>query len=287
MDKIFKRSSVAMLMTVAVASLTGCHEDLDTYEGETGIYFDTMYKGGETLSDTITVAWGMKSSSETSQVIELNVKLLGHTAPVDRTFEIKVETAIMPDGSEMPVLPEPEPGMEPYVPTLDAEEGVDFVMPPTTYVLKAGEAEVKIPVTVLRSGSLSQAKRAFKLSLVEDENFKFLYSRVQAIAKEDSEVEYYPLDLQRVIVSNENFPIPAWWSYRGTPYFGTWTQKKASLICDVMGLDRERWLETDLSKAYSAGYLKFCGRYMHNWLQENPQKEDDGTDMVMGVQSQQ
>ncbi len=281
--------SLGMVIGTAVTAVTGCSEGLETYKGESGIYFDTIYKGAETLSDTISGSWGMKKSSETSQIIELNVKLIGNTAPVDRAFDIRVETAIMPGGSEIPPVTEPEPDPEnpsettgTKIPTLDASEGVDFIMPATTYVLPAGEAEVSVPVTVLRSGTLHLAKRAFKLTLLENENLKFLYSRSMPQYDEEGNVTYYPMDLQRVIVLDEEFPIPAWWSVRGEPYFGEWSQKKASLICDVMDIDREKWL--DMS-ALSDGYLKFCGRYMHNYLQENPHYEDDGSLMVMGEKS--
>ena len=81
------------------------------------------------------------------------------------------------------------------------------------------------------------------------------------------------------------FPIPTWWSYYGVQYFGTWSMKKAILICDVMEIDRELWMK-DIVTGLSAGYLKFAGRYMQRWLNENPQYEDDGSLMVMGPDSQ-
>jgi len=270
-----------------MASLASCTKDLDTYKGESGIYFDTEYNKAITLSDTINVSWGMKHSSVQSQVVELKVKLIGNTAPVDRQFDILVETAIMPGGSEVPPAPAPDPDPDASsskvtIPTLDAAEGVDFVMPPTTYSIPAGKAEVTIPVTVLRSDNLHNAKRAFKLTLVENDELKFLYSRSMPQYDEDGKVTYYPMDLQRVIVLDESFPIPNWWPVRGEPYFGEWSQEKASLICDVMGIDREKWLEID---TLSEGYLKFCGRRMHLWLLENPHYESDGSLMVMGESS--
>lgn len=275
-----------ILATVAVI-VTGCTEGLDTYQGENGIYFDTNYQGGVMLSDTINVSWGMKNSSVTSQVINLNVKLLGHTADVDRVFEVLVETAIMPDGSEIPPVQEPDPddpsqSAETDVPILDAAPGVDFVMPPVSYVMPAGKAEVIIPVTVLRNETLHLARRAFKVSLVANDQLKFLYTRNMPKYDDEGNVTYYAMDYQRVIVLDEKFPIPYWWLVRGQPYFGDWSQKKAALICDVMNIDREKWLD---DSALSEGYLKFCGRYMHNYLLENPHYEDDGSLMVMGEKS--
>ena len=287
MKRILGTSPVMSVLAAAAIAMVGCTENLDTYQGENGIYFDTNYLGAVTLSDTINVSWGMKNSSVTSQVINLPVKLIGNTADYDRAFEIKVETAIMPGGSEIPPVTEPDPDDESqtgetYIPTLDASVDVDFVMPPTTYVLPAGQAEVTIPVTVLRNETLHLAKRAFRVTLVENEQLKFLYSRSMPVYDDEGNVTYYPMDLQRVIVLDETFPIPYWWLVRGLPYFGVWSQKKASLICDVMNIDRERWID---DSALSEGYLKFCGRYMHNYLLENPHYEDDGSLMVMGEKS--
>jgi hypothetical protein len=33
------------------------------------------------------------------------------------------------------------------------------------------------------------------------------------------------------------------------------------------------------------GYLKFVGKYMYRWLQENPQVDEDGKAMTMGTGS--
>ena len=62
------------------------------------------------------------------------------------------------------------------------------------------------------------------------------------------------------------------------------------LICDVMNIDRKRWVDLN---ALSEGYLKFCGRYMQRWLNEqyeldpsNPLLyEDDGRRIEMGEKS--
>jgi hypothetical protein len=34
------------------------------------------------------------------------------------------------------------------------------------------------------------------------------------------------------------------------------------------------------------GYLKFVGKYMHRWLQDNPQEDENGKPMEMGAASQ-
>lgn len=284
-----------------------CQKDLDTYEGDNGMYFDTQYKGAATLSDTIDVAWGMKNSSVTSQEIGLVVKLFGNTVPYDRSFEIVIEEAPTfvskykpsngdddddadaddstdpndPNAPTDPTDPE-EPSGSTEIPTVLAEPGTDYIISGTTFVIPAGEAEVTIPVTLMRRADLHTAKRSFKVRLIENNNLKFLYSRAMPEYEEDGTLTWRPMDFQRIIRMDEAFPMPSWWYVRGEPYFGDFSQKKAMLICDVMNIDREQWMNDEIP----AGRLRFCGQYMHNYLLENPQYEDDGTLMEMGYQSQ-
>lgn len=254
------------LMSVAVS----CEKDFDTYDGEAGMYFDTRYNNAETLSDTIFVSWGMEASAVRQQEIEIKVKLFGKTAPYDRAFSVEVST----DGGD----------------DMAAVEGTDFIRPATDYVIKAGESESVIPVTLLRREDLHLKNRRFKIRLIENDQLKFLYSRVSSTTDVNGNVTSRDIDLQRVILMDESLPIPGWWSYRGFPYFGDYSQTKAVLICDVMNIDRKRWVDLN---ALSEGYLKFCGRYMQRWLDEqyaldpaNPLLyEDDGSRIEMGEQS--
>lgn len=277
---------------------TSCHKELDTYDGENGIYFDTEYNGAQTLSDTIDVSWGMKNSSVISQEIGLVVRLFGHTAPVDRSFEIVIEEAptyvsqYKPssgnenDDDDSVVITPPEE--DTTVPTEPAESGVDYVIGGTTFVIPAGAAQVTIPVSLMRRDDLHLCKRSFKVRLIENTSLKFLYSRSLPEYDAEGNLSWRPMDFQRVIRMDESFPMPTWWFVRGQPYFGDWSQKKAMLICDVMNIDRERWMADELQP----GYLRFCGQYMQQYLNEqkalgNTIYEDDNeTEMEMGYQSQ-
>ena len=292
------KSQKYILFNIGILALgmaaVSCQKDLDTYQGEDGMYFDTTYKGAETMTDTIDISWGMKNSYITSQDIELVVKLIGNTAPYDRAFEIVIEEAPTyvslynpneddesngdTDENDDPAYEE-EPST--VVPTLDAISGEDYVIAKTNYVMAAGEAKAVIPITLLRRSDLHLAKRSFKIRLIENNELKFLYSRSLPEYNAEGEVVGRPMDFQRIIRMDESFPIPTWWYVRGEPYFGTFSQKKAALICDVMNIDRERWMNDELQP----GYLRFCGNYMYKYLQENPQYEDDGTLMEMGPES--
>ena len=130
--------------------------------------------------------------------------------------------------------------------TLSAIEGVDFEAFDTEYVIPANQAEAFIDIKLLRTEDLVKHPKRFVVKLIENP-----------------------------------FPMPAWWNLYGTKYFGVWSQKKSSLICDVMGIDREDFVGTKLTE----GYLKFVGKYMHRWLQENPQTDEDDKPMEMGEAS--
>lgn len=257
-----KKIIPAILFLSSLPALTGCEESLDTYSGENGIYFDIRYDGGEMLSDTIEVHWGLKNSNVTSQKLTLTVKLFGNTAPVDRKFKIAVGAD---EGDEKA-----------------AEEGVDYITPPLECVIPAGMAEAPIEIELLRRHNLKSNPRRVKICLVESDELKFLYSRAVGVTDEEGKVSVRPLDFQRVLYMDETFPIPSWWEIRGEPYFGDWSMTKAALICDVMNIDREAWVAPG---ELSSGYLKFCGSFMHRWLQENPQIDEDGSQMVMGPES--
>ena len=238
-----------------------CEETIENYNGECGIYFDTK----DMVSDTISVPWGLKNSDITEQTIELKVCLIGNTADYDRTFNVLVSTE---QGSPMAAI-----------------ENTDYKPIATQYILPANAAEMEISIDLLRNKKLKEQPKCFTVSLVESQELKFLYTREMTVMGEDSVSYTRPLDYQRVIYMSENFERPSWWNRYGTGYFGTWSQTKAALICDVMGIDREAWMKLD-GVSLTQGYLKFAGKYMYNWLLEHPTMDEDGNLMEMGVQSQ-
>lgn len=255
------KAKYIIVSLMAMAALASCEKDMMTYSGKDGIYFDTE---GMVL-DTVSVHWGLKNSDITEQEIQLKVKLIGNVADHDRNFSVEVETREGDDSA--------------------AVEGVHYEPIVKQYAIKAGEAETTISVKLKRSPELMNKPARFAIKLVENEELGFIYTRYGAQMVDDTTVVSRPLDYQRAIYIDENFPIPTWWPYYGEPYFGDWSMKKAILICDVMEIDRELWMK-DIVTGLTAGYLKFAGRYMQRWLNDNPQYEDDGSLMVMGPESQ-
>lgn len=148
-------------------------------------------------------------------------------------------------------------------------------------MIPANQAEAFIDIDLLRTEDLVKHPKRFVVKLIENPELQFIYTREVAVQIDSVNFKMRDIDYQRVIVMNENFPMPAWWYVYGTKYFGVWTQKKSSLICDVMGIDREDFVGTKLTE----GYLKFVGKYMHRWLQDNPHTDEDGKPMEMGEAS--
>lgn len=256
------------IISILLLSLAcwSCEEKVDPYQGESGIYFDTQ----DIYTDTVRVAWGLKNSDVTQQDLKLKVCLFGDVADYDRSFRIQI------------VAPESD--------SLQGAEGTDWLPFATEYAIPAGKAETYITITVLRRNDLESRPRRFAVKLEENAELKFLYSREVLLdtAEWADGNQYRQIDFQRVIYMNENFTRPNWWSQYGNSYFGTYSTKKMILICDVMGIDREVWIARVDQGGPSQNYLKFAGKYMQRWLNENPTEDENEEDgwMKMGSASQ-
>jgi hypothetical protein len=249
------------LMFILLACVA-CEKSIDTYEGASGIYFEHRSITNLYL-DTLSIHWGTLNSDITDQKIKLKVCLFGNTTDYDRKFNIEVGA-----------LPDDE-----YA----ATENVDYKKVDPICVMPANQSEAYIEIDLLRAPDLLSTSKRFAVRLVETDELQFLYSRIQSSVLDDGSVEKRNLDYQRIIVMDEIFSKPNWWAARSGDYiFGSWSATKCALICDVMNIDRNDWLDASLMQP---GYLKFVGKYMYRWLQENPQVDEDGKAMTMGTGS--
>lgn len=253
---------ITYILPLLLIAFTNCEKDISTYSGGSGIYFDT----NEIYDDTVAVAWGLNNSDVTTRQLKLRVCLYGNTASYDRKFNIEVTS---------------EEG------DFGAREGIDFQPVSTECVMPANSAEAFVTIQLLRASDLAQQPRRFTVKLIENEELHFIYSRLTTVynGNDDKTGTIRSLDFHRVIYMDESFPVPGWWYVYGEEIFGNWSATKATLICDVMGIDRERWVSTD-ENGLQLGYLKFVGRYMYRWLQEHPTNDENGEPMQMGTASQ-
>lgn len=262
-----------LIITAIVAGLfwSGCQKDLDTYEGESGIYFDHQEKETQNIlrADTLPFAWGQIDGDILEEKLSLRINLIGNVTDYDRKFQVKVIETIIPE--------ELKGKME------KAVEGVDYQPFETECMIPANEVSTKLDITLLRTEALQTQSRVLTIALQESDELKFLYSR-EAIDKKNNRRR---IDLQRMIVMDETLPQPDWWWGDINDIFGDYSMKKSITICDVMGIDRAEWISNDFGK--KTAYLKFVGQYMQRWLDEQnpPIYEEDGeTLMEMGPDSQ-
>ena len=249
-----KQLILALLLCFFIGA---CEEDIDLYQGGSSIYFNN---GGD---DTLWVAWGSVASEEKKMDLNLRVELFGAVKDYARKFSIEV----ISDGTD----------------SLHAVEGVDFSPMPLEYEIPAWENHTFIPVELLRTDTLLKQARRFTIRLLGNEDFGFEYMNYRLMA--DS--SYMMTDDHVVIYMDENFPRPWWWYRIGTPIFGEWSRTKGILICDVAKIDREKF-QGDLDGKngnLTVAYLKFVGRKIHLWLQDNPTEDEDGELMEMGEES--
>lgn len=242
--------------------LGACEQKMDIYEGASGIYFDPT----EAVLDTIVVPWGLKNSDVKKQNMSLRVCLMGDAAPYDRKFMIRV------------IADEHD--------TLRAVEGEDFRLQQKEYAILAGKADASIEIELLRADDLAERPRRFTLQLEETEELGFLYSRMQTSLDSLEETVERAIDYQRVIYMDERFKTPVWWSLYGDNFFGKFSTKKAIFICDHMGYEREDFVAPFTESNLNEAKLRFAARYLHEYLQEHPEMDEDGEPMTMGPDAQ-
>lgn len=241
---------------IIASCFMSCEEVVDSYQGESGIYFDNT----NISADTLKIAWGLDKSEVRERIVKLRVNLFGNVVDYDRIFTVDIRSDIND--------------------TIAATAGIDYKMIKTEYKIPANQEFTVIELPIIRTDILTKHARRFKVILNETPELRFLYSRE---TRTDSG-EIRKLDIQRVIYMNEDFPRPWWWNEYGENIFGKWSVKKSILICDELNIDRRIWIG-NLVDDFTIGYLKFAGKYMHRWLQQNPTTEEDGTPMEMGADS--
>lgn len=256
------KARIIQLLIIAIA-FVGCERDIATYSGGTGIYFD-----GRQMSDTIGFSWAYYSKELRDTNLIVRIQTIGEPTDYDRTVKL---------------LPVEHPKMEEQ-----AKEGIDYKPFSYDIVIPAGESFFDLTIDIIRNPDLlTGVTKIFSFRLEENEHFKFHYNRIYEIQKEDENGEtittYRHIDTYRSFKISENIGQQGWWKSQssvGVKNLGVWSAKKSVLICDLMKIDRQAWLSGDLVAPTTTAYIKFLGRYMHRWLQDNPTYEEDGTTLM-------
>lgn len=245
-----------ILVLMLGVALTACKEDIDLYEGTSSVWFD------DNSSGDYEVAWGTIATDVKKMDISLRVNLFGNVTDYPRKFNVRV-------------LSDPAD-------SLYSEAGVDYMPFPLEYEMPAGENHTFIHIELLRTDTLKKQARRFTVQLVPNDEFGLEYMNWDEV-----DGELVMTNDHCTIWMNEDFPRPWWWHGIGEPIFGEWSQTKGILICDVGKIDREKFQgEVDSGDDnLTSAFLRFVGRKVYLYLQENPTPDEDGELMKMGEQS--
>lgn len=237
--------------------LCACEQEVNLYEGGSSIYFD------ENSAGFYEVSWGTYDTEIKKMNIQLKVNLFGAVKDYPRKFSIKV--------------------ISEETDSLHSIAGVDYTPFPLEYEIPAMGNYTYINIELLRTDTLLKQARSFTVQLLTNEEFGFEYMNYDLL-KDSSLVM---INDHCTIYMDEDFPRPWWWYRVGEPIFGKWSITKGILICDVGNIDREKFhgeidgIDGNLTEAF----LKFVGRKVYLWLQENPTLDEDGEFMEMGEDS--
>jgi hypothetical protein len=238
-----------MLMIAALVAVS-CMSEIDTYHGESGIYFamredvttvnvDTLYRETSTLPFIVT--------AKTDSVFNLKVKILGAVADYDREISLRVvddlSTALQGD--------------------------YDILQP--TYTLPAGEVYGIIPIKFNRTASLQGNERSLVLELMENEDFTLPIRMWR-----NSTTEYVSVVRHTIVISDKYVQLPG---YR-TGHFGTFSEKKMKLIIELSGLKLN-----DFNEILPVTMTKTIGQKLDRYLAEmkakgTPVYEEDGVTLM-------
>lgn len=257
---------IILLLFIATIFTYSCEKSIHGYKGEEGIYID-----GASMNDSISISFAYMDNDITEYDYTFKVNTMGDPVNHDRTFKIERIAEINPEEQ--------------------AIEGVDYKsMHFGEYIMPAGKAYLEITIKFYRTEALLTGSRKLSFKLSETPDFKFLFNRTfesnRYITNPDLTIDTITytryIDIQRCIKISEGIGRQSWWPMpKGHADLGSWSVQKSLLICDVLNLNRQKWLTNDQLGITSPPYIAYIGRAMQLYLNENPVHEAD-TLMKMG-----
>lgn len=232
------------MLLVLLVAGYGCESEYEDYSGTDAIYMNET---------TDTTRFSFTYVDVDRQVQEIKIKTIGQVYDYDRAVNLRITP-------------------------VNAVEGVDFELLADQYVVKAGENSLVVPIVMIRTGALQKEEKVIDMELLENEHFKTYYD----YGSGDRVTWVKTNRLKQTLIFSEFMnQRPATWD----PYvLGTFSQKKFNLICNEMGIAREKFLDSKFM-SYRTNYI---ASYMKKYLAEqkaagNTIYEEDGvTEMTMG-----
>ncbi len=201
--------------------LGSCNETIQTYDGETGVYFAMLQSGSSEDNpryDTSSSVPFALTHGATDSLFQLRVKIIGRVADYPRSFSYRV---IAEEST--------------------AEEGADYTLPDAPCEVPAGEVYGYIPIHFYRQASLDGEERTLTLELQANENFSLPLTSWLPV----NGTETVGTDVIRhtVTVSDKYVRLDGW----SDMFYGTYSDKKIKLMCSVFGLTLADFLPDALS----------------------------------------
>lgn len=194
--------------------LAACTEEIETYSGESGIYFAmSATKGGlddskQDYTAETQIPFAVYSTiSDTTLMVR--AKVIGPAVGHDRKVTVKV---VAPEDAEQ------------------AKEDWDYDALDNSYTVKAGEVYVLIPIHFYLRDDLEGKERQLKLELVANEDFAT--PMAQWLRPNSSDKTGVDVLHHTITISNKWVQLPGFRTY----FFGTYSEKKCKLICSLFGL---------------------------------------------------
>ncbi|HBK32340.1 MAG TPA: hypothetical protein DEF88_01905 [Porphyromonadaceae bacterium] len=256
-------------------SLSGCEKDMQSFEGQRGIYFSVRW--GDNWVESIWPYWSYSifdfaNVSSDTTTATAKVMLTDVTVPYDRTFKYKINAE-----------------------ATTAEEGVDYEIPEGIGIIPAGKVEGYATVILYRTAKMEKEIVTVALQLVANENFDLVFTKfVQPSnytgSSEEIEKEFdaskHEIRIQDVLVKPDTWygGFYQYGNYEEFNLLGAFSTKKIRLLFELYDLTYADFLdssimtygyETVLSRRFSE-YL--TGQYRNG----TPILENDGRLMWAG-----
>lgn len=240
---------IYILLLVAAVS---CTSEIETYHGESGVYFAMREKVSTVNVDTLyreSTALPFVVTESKDSLFRLRVKILGEVSDHDRQVKVRVV-------EDMTSVLESD-----YEPLKDS------------YVLEAGEVYGIIPVHFYRTSTLKGKERSLTLELVENEDFTLPIRRWR-----NSSTEFVNVIRHTIVISDKYVQLPGY--HQG--HFGDFSETKMKLILELSGMNLNQFSET-----LPTTLTRTIGQKLDRYLKEmkakgTPVLEADGTEMTAG-----
>lgn len=158
-------------------------------------------------------------------------------------------------------------------------EGVDYVAIPDTYTIKAETGGCPISLTIIKNKSLQSEEKFIDIELIENKDFATHHvteNNSLTMSKAISTIKH------TIVFSEFMTETPKTWK---DYYFGVFSYKKFTTICDVMSISRAKFIDHAYMSYGRAAYIanKMKAYFIAEKAAGRTVYEEDGvTEMKMG-----